>query len=96
MPELFSNAHVYSSCGSSEATGGVLTVVSDKILKPGSIVRDQALCKGRVLLVTIDFGGAQVFILNVHNFGLTAADARSVVRRMQRPIALAKRFPDKY
>ena len=96
MPELSVDAKVFSSCGASEATGGIVTIISNKYLHPNSVVQGHVLVRGRVHLITINFGGGQVCILNVHNFGFSAFEVRRVVNRMRRPISLAKSDPGKF
>ena len=95
FPELSRDRWLFASAGASHAVGGIAVSIRRSSFSSSATADATVLVPGRVQLVRICDGNAQIYFLNMHVFDISEATRRKIFRHMAPISSLAISRPDR-
>ncbi len=93
FPDIPRRCHVFDSPGFSSAVGGLFTCVTKRLEVSRGGLSSSAVAPGRALRVTVTDGPRSTCVWNLHNFGLTQEQVRSVADGIAVDVTRSNRDP---
>lgn len=92
---IFRKCHVFHSFHEQADADGVVTIISTSLgaCHPAAVFDSQGLVRGRVLRTVCTLNVARLFHVNIHNYGLSPQQVRSVLAAIRADLAYAAQHP---